>query len=107
MEVLYEVGKLIPEPVSCPDGTHLKMKWWNGYDSETGEDIPGVRFNRGPDPKVFLGPGAWYSLDELRRLGRGDIQAGINVVGQVWYRTPYHKLMRGTRLLNEEIEAVQ
>lgn len=106
MEINYEHGKLVDEPVLGPDGFHLKMRWLNSYNIETGDDVPGIEIMKCTDPSDFLGTGAGYDLDDLRLLGQGNVQRGIDVVGQEWYRTAW-KDIHTIRPLNEAIKSLR
>lgn len=84
----YRKGELVTEPVTCPDGTTLKMRWGGLYDPATGGDVPSIEVDRGYDQRGFLGTGSFYTCGDLIVLGDGDLSRGINMIGQAWYRKP-------------------
>lgn len=103
MEADYKHGKIVAEPVYCPDNHYLHQTWWDSFDLETNETIRGVEFRKNLDPEDQLGTGAWYSLEELKLLGGGDLKKGIIVAGEGWYETSWFDI-HTIRPMNEMIK---
>lgn len=85
MEFSYEDGRIIGEPVQCPNGEYLKMRFLDFLNK-----IPGLEVCKGsePDPSCFIGISCMYDLVDIELLGEGSLVEGLLRVGQAWYQIP-------------------
>lgn len=84
--------KLIGEPVMRPDGATITP--WQNPNGNLEVDL------------TFAN--AWYDREDVKLLGEGDFDRGVNRIMQSCYKSPAEDLLAGRRrTLNDEIKQLK